>query len=328
MLDPEIILHSSFAKPLIANPINYVDIGARGGFQEDLLPISFCVNAVGFEPDPKEFAVLEKKATSPWRSQQILPYGISAHGGKKSLYIPDDPLGASLLRPNPQVCDPFNKSQFFKVREEIQIDTRVLSEVLKEIGVTGPDYLKLDIEGAEHQVLETLKALFAGISMIKVEVSFMPFREGHPVASEIERFMNSHGFQLIDIVGATHWRFHGNITHPFLSKEEIPYSRAQLVHGDYLFLRSFETLDFKSDTGRRHAFKVGVLAMAFGYFDSASRIFLVEEMLEWLSDKGVDDVKNTLHTISVAYGRAAFRHSFLNQIRGLFPFLRRISHAF
>jgi len=324
VIDANVIEASALAPVLSANPICYVDVGARGGFGNDLLPLAFCVDAIGFEPNPDEFATLDNQELGPWRSLQLLPFAISAEGGRQTLFVPDDPQAASLLQSDKFICAPFGKSQFFEPKAEIVVDTWKLSEILHENSAPEPDCLKLDIEGAEYGVLKSIEKLLTNLCVVKVEVAFLPFRVKHPVSAEIEMHMKSHGFELIDLLDAAHWRLMGEVIHPLVSKEEIPYSRGQLVHGDYLFFRSFASLNFETEPGRAQALKAAALAMSYGYFDHAARILFDPRMSGWLSLHGVNNVPELLSKVSTAYGRAAMRQGFARQLRGLLPFLRRI----
>ena len=324
MIHANVIGASALAPVLSANPIRYVDLGARGGFGNDLLPLAFCVDAIGFEPNPNEFAILEKQEPGPWRSCQLLPFAISAEGGRQTLFIPDDPQAASLLQSDKVVCAPFGKSQFFEPRETIMVDTWKLSDILDENSVSDPDCLKLDIEGAEYGVLRSAEKLLTNLCVVKAEVAFLPLRVKHPVAAEIELYMKSHGFELMDLLDAAHWRLKGDVIHPLTSKEKIPYSRGQLVHGDYLFFKSFDSLNLEAEPGRVQALKAAALAMSYGYFDHAARILVDRRMSGWLSLLGVNNVLESLSEVSTAYGRIAMRQGFARQLRGLLPFLRRI----
>ena len=44
------------------HPINYVEFGSRGEFQDDIFPLGFSVNAIGFELEPSEFTRLISRA--------------------------------------------------------------------------------------------------------------------------------------------------------------------------------------------------------------------------------------------------------------------------
>lgn len=95
------------------NPISYVDIGTRGGFQDDLASLAFAVDAIGFEPEREAFDKIDQENSGPWRSARILPYAVGRLNGKQILSIPEDPVSATLLKPDPAVGERFDKSQFF-----------------------------------------------------------------------------------------------------------------------------------------------------------------------------------------------------------------------
>ena len=57
-----LFIKSKFTQILKETPITFYDIGTRGGFDSDLLPIAFGVDAVGFEPDPVEYSRLQKQS--------------------------------------------------------------------------------------------------------------------------------------------------------------------------------------------------------------------------------------------------------------------------
>ena len=84
-----------------AYPLNYLDIGTRDGFQDDLSALAFAVHAIGFEPEPTEFARLSNAGPGPWVSRRILPFAISPAGGSAVLHVSNDRNGASLLLPLP-----------------------------------------------------------------------------------------------------------------------------------------------------------------------------------------------------------------------------------
>lgn len=320
--------HSPFFGPLDGSPITYVDIGARGGFESELQALAFCTDAVGFEPAPAEWARLQAGGAERWHSRRILPHAIGGANGTRMLHVPADPVAASLLPANPEACAPFSRDMFFDPVETVEVDTMTLPDALAEAGIGQPDYLKIDAEGAEHEILVAADDLVRDLSALKIEVAFLPLRQGQPLAAELDRHLAARGFQLFDLIGAAHWRDSGHVIHPFADKLPVPYSRGQLVHGDFLFFRSAESLDFESDTGRLKVLKTAILAMAFGYFDFALRLLGDHRMAVYLNGVGIADPAPLVGKLSAAAGRAAYRAAMVRHLRGVWTYLRRLSQAF
>lgn len=235
-----LLQNTGFARALNAHPLVAADIGARGGFEPDLLPLAFAVDAIGFEPEPTAFAALS--SSGPWRSLRHLPVAIGGTNGQRILHVTTDNQSTSLLEPDPAAIAEFDKPQFVTVTKTLNVETRTLDEALSGAGVGRVDYLKLDIEGAELEVLRAAPRIVGGLLALKVEVTFLPMRRDQALARHIESHLAGHGFRLMDFIRPAHWRRDGYIIHPQISGGTIPYSRGQLIHGDYLFFRAPDTI--------------------------------------------------------------------------------------
>src|SRR5688572_19408404 len=84
-----------------------LDIGARGGADEAMLPIAWAARMVCFEPDPAEADVLARKGDPRWRQFTVLPFAVGGVSGPQALQVPEDPEGASLLVHNPDMVERF-----------------------------------------------------------------------------------------------------------------------------------------------------------------------------------------------------------------------------
>ncbi|MAI10604.1 MAG: hypothetical protein CBD27_09615 [Rhodospirillaceae bacterium TMED167] len=299
-------------------PITSFDIGSRGGFQSDLSPIAFAVNAVGFEPDPEAYDQVRSSQDKKWRSVSLFREGVSGKSGVRTLYVPEDPQSASLLQHDPTIGLKFGKPQFFELARTEEVFTITLSEALDRTHYSNIDYLKIDIEGAELEVLDSSKDLLKDVLAVKTEISYIPFRIGQPLANEVERHLVSQGFELMDIIGPAHWRRHGYLIHPYYSPEVPPYTRAQIVQADYLMFRS--PISLEGEPVKQ--VQLAVLSMALGYFDHALMILESTEAAEHLRDEFCLTPLEVVAPASKIYGRKAFLHSICDQMRGLVPFLR------
>jgi FkbM family methyltransferase len=302
--------------------LTYFDIGSRGGFQDDLYPIAFAVDVVGFEPDPEEFERLLRLPIEPWRSITHLPYGVGNISGRQKLFIPTDPQSASLLKHNTKIGRKFNKTQFFEIERTEEIETLCLQDALEKTALKSIDYLKIDIEGAELAVFMSSPAVISNVLAIKTEVSFLPFRNSQPLARDIDLFLGKAGFELMDITEPAHWRRHGHLIHPYYSSENPPYSKAQIMQADCLYFRDPDTLG--GDVAK--LLKLSLIALSFGYFDHALMILERPEIAKFLSIEFGKSPIDIVGPSSRTYGRKAFLRAFYLQIRNIVPFVRYLKN--
>jgi len=68
-----------------------------------------------------------------------------------------------------------------------------------------PDCLKLDVEGAELQVLEGGERAAAKALVLDVEVEFAPLRAGQPLFADVDAHLRGRGWSLLG-VRRVHWR--------------------------------------------------------------------------------------------------------------------------
>jgi len=298
-------------------PLVAIDVGARGAFEPDLRPISFAVDAVGFEPDPSAYAALT--ADSRWRSLRFEPVALSGAGGPRRLHIPRDPQSATLLEPNRKLGEEFDKPQFFDVVKTIEVATETLDMAVKRLGLERVDYLKLDVEGAEREILDGAEATIKLLLAVKVEVLFAPARHQQPFAGDLEHHLRSRGFRLMEMIRPASWRRRGYIIHPQLDRLAVPYSKGQLIQADYLFFREPDSLD---STGA--ALRLGSLAMAYGFFDFAETLFSRADTKRLLKDKYGLDIEAAVGRASTLYGRRIWAQAFCAQLRGFRPLLRSL----
>ncbi len=121
-----------------------------------------------FEPLPKLFKTLEKETRGDPRIK-VFPYAISDADGVAEFYVASgDSASSSLLRMGR------HREIFPKVREvkTIAVQTRRLATVMAEHRLAPPDFLFLDVQGAEYRILSTLSpAARTAIKLIYTEAS-------------------------------------------------------------------------------------------------------------------------------------------------------------
>jgi FkbM family methyltransferase len=304
------------------HPLVAIDVGSRGGFEADLDPLAWAVDAVGFEPNPEELQRLQRETAGtrqPWRSIRHVPAALSGTGGTRRLHVPVAPESASLLEHDASVGTWFGKPAMFTVEQVIDVETMTLDDALTRFAIPAPHYLKLDIEGAELEVLSSSPRALASTLVLKTEVAFLPMRRDQPLATDVDLFLRGHGFHLIDLVEPVHWRRGSYVAHPQLTAEGVPYSRGQIAHGDFLY---FKEPDAIPSADVPSALRAAVLSMAHGFFDYASALLARPEVERHLRERYQLDPTRAVRSASLALGRRVWANAFSEHLRRIVTFLR------
>jgi FkbM family methyltransferase len=78
----------------------------------------------------------------------------------------------------------------------IRVRTETLDGVLASADLVRPLLLKVDVQGAELDVLRGATAVLQSADSVLVECSFAELYRGQPLAGEVVSFLDSHGFHL------------------------------------------------------------------------------------------------------------------------------------
>ena len=307
-----------------AHPLSSIDIGSRFGLEPDLEPIAFSVNAYGFEPDPVECALLQErysKNPDPWRSVRHVPAAVSGSGGPRTLYVPEALVSASLLEHDEEVGRRFQNPDMFDRKRAIPLETITLAEACREYRIERPRYLKIDIEGAELEVLKAAPGVLKDLVALKSEVGFIPMRKSQPLASDVDAFLHESGFRIMDWIEPKHWRIGDSVAHPQISPGSIPYSRGQLAHCDFLYLRDPDQILHGTDAIDRGVAALA-LSMSHGYFDYAASLLTRPELRDYIAQKYRFEPVAALRKASLSYGAQVWRAALVTHLRRTVTFGR------
>lgn len=135
-----------------------------------------------FDPTPKSIKYLQK---------QILPdkfkfykYALSNIDGELKFYLPENPnyVSCSLVR---------NNSDKF-----ILVDSRKLSTIMNELRHKKIDVLKMDIEGAEFDVIDEIIESRIEFEQLCVEIHHRFFENGIDLVKKMIRRLNENGYKI------------------------------------------------------------------------------------------------------------------------------------
>ena len=164
-----------------------IDVGANVGFFsiQAAARVGPTGSVVAFEPHPATFAQLQRNiAASGMRNIRARQAAVTDQSGSAVLFFGDTPSYSSLFRSVD--AQPRDASS-------VEVQTTTLADIMRAEGIDRCHYLKMDCEGGEYAICESLSADVARrIDQITLEVHRVPGRD----LSRLEHSLASLGFQL------------------------------------------------------------------------------------------------------------------------------------
>ena len=177
-----------------------LDVGAQGGFFNASIfskKYNFFFDPIVVEPIPNEAKKLEDK------NYKVIPNGLWSVNCKKKLYILGKRSGSSsMYKPNPNVLSlyDFKEKDFpiFKVTDEIDIDCKTIKESLNKFKVNNLDFLKIDTQGSELEILKGMGEYFP--LLMKIEAQIIPMYENVPSWGELVNHLQKINYMICECI--------------------------------------------------------------------------------------------------------------------------------
>lgn len=239
--------------------LTLVDIGASGGIHPRWKFLSDSdLYVIGFEPDEREFKNLPQKKNQHWFNQ-----GLSDKKQKEIIYITNWQTNTSLFKPNFTLINHLSlKENDFKIVQEIEIPCDSLDNILNKKDINA-DILKIDTQGSELKILKgAKKQLLNSIIAVECEVEFVELYKNQPLFSDLDKYMHSLGFQLLDL---------GNFCYIKGKKSRgIGGQKGQLISADALYIKPvnkiIDLINYSSNSENK-LIKFKNICLAYGYPD-------------------------------------------------------------
>jgi len=172
-------------------PTGFIDVGAHFGETNHIIRSIYPdKRIVSFEANPECEHILK---------QQNIEYIICLLGKENkdvSFYInPDNrtSTGCSIYK---------EESHFFQNAEKMQLQMYRLDEIVPVYAKL--DFLKMDVQGAEIDVLMGATKLLHTIKYIFLEVSFVKCNKDAPLFDEVFMYLYKQGYKIIDVCEPTY----------------------------------------------------------------------------------------------------------------------------
>ena len=281
MYQPSLNPESFLTKRLVSEgvfrkaPLRVIDGGSRGGSAGQWELYGDQLELVSFEADEKECRRLnEANAASGNGRQKHYPVALGRRKGQAVLNVARFPDSSTLLKNNDDLLHRFGMARFLEHTGSVSVDLTDVSSFFKENGMKYVDFMKLDVEGVELEVLEGAEELVADSLLgLTVEVWFHKEHVDRPLFSDIDAYLRRFGFVLFDLRELSRWKRKTQSGDGFDSCT----GSGQLMFANALYLRDLPAMIHQEgwsagEHSRLRALKLASLAELFCYTDFAIEV--------------------------------------------------------
>jgi FkbM family methyltransferase len=244
-----------------------LDVGANPldkPLYTDLVETKLC-NLFGFEPQKDAFdALVASKADNETYfnvavgQQKTQTLHICKHSGFTSLYKPD--LDAAEIFPG--FVNQMAVQQTFEL-SPVELD--------RVDGLPSQDMLKIDVQGAEKQIIQTGPKTLLDCVAIVIECRFARLHQGEPMFGEVDAFLRDRGYVMHKFIAPKS----ACLTSSYLNKLRPRMVGSQLVDGDVVYIKDITALHSFCNDQLKH-----LALFADGAFNSIDLVFyLLDELV-------------------------------------------------
>lgn len=188
-----------------SSKVTIFDVGAYiGDIALDYYRLFPKADILCFEPFPESFDLL-KGNVSAVKNIQLFPFGFGAKTGPQEISSNAFSATNSLLKTDNAGKKTWGEG-LLETKERLSVAIKTLDEVVTEQGIDHIDILKLDVQGAEHLVLNgAIKTLKAGkIGLVYTEIILLPTYEGQRHFDETLLRFRELGYRLYDLYNSSY----------------------------------------------------------------------------------------------------------------------------
>jgi len=174
-----------------------MDIGARGGIAPQWKPISPLARVFGFDPDTEECNRLNQQKLGV----EYLPFALASGPGKRPFYLTELEFCHGFKAVNEKFFGRFPNAINNAVKSSVEMEADALDNIIGRLKIKHLDFMKIDTEGSELDILQGAKESLSCKSVLGllVEVWWDPRLKNQPPFSELDAFIREQGFTFFDL---------------------------------------------------------------------------------------------------------------------------------
>lgn len=250
----------------------------------------------GFDADADACEVANANLTDRqinWKERHI-PLALGKSIGETTLHVTRNLMCSSFYLPNEAFLSRFKHLiELAGLDFSVETETTTLDAFCAETDIDTIDFLQVDVQGADLQVLEGASQILKTVLGVQIEVEFSPLYLNQPLFADVDTYLRANDFSLFDLC-TTH-----------CSRRQSPIV-SQVHPGQLLWGEAFYFCDLLQPIEMTHAktpsqiFKLACIADILNFPDYAL------ELLEYLSANYGNDpayhftelIAESLHQIS------------------------------
>ena len=199
-----------------SKPINFIDIGAsKGDFSKSLSSFYKIKKGIIVEPIPDRMPVLRANFSDN-SIYSVLNIAVSNKIGETDFFVSEYDVLSSLMEMKREYEIPFNISSQVK----ITVKTNTLDNISMDFKKDIIDIIKIDVQGAEHLVLNSGLSTLKMTKLLYTEFSYKPMYESSSTFFDLFKILTENNFRMVNISTA------------------YKLQNGEIVQGDALFINN------------------------------------------------------------------------------------------
>lgn len=210
---------------------------------------------IGFEIEKD---VCEKMNANAEKGVKYYPYALGKANEKRNLYITQHPMCSSLYKPNESLISLYNNFEAAYLKNQTEVETISLDYFVDQNKIDAIDFIKIDVQGAELDIIKGGKKSLENVLQIVCEVEFIPHYENQPLFGDVCTYLEKYDLMFNKFLGLS-----GRALKPIMLNND-PNLASQHIWTDAIFIHHIQKIQNLSD---EKLLKLSLLACVYQSLD-------------------------------------------------------------